>query len=315
MYLMIPYAASHAEGCVSALPTLKLPHLQKLLQSLNPHALDTGDEFSLSPPHERALARTLDLPATDGQVPWAARQAQQEPALAQLGGAWAFVTLCNWQAHMKEVTLRQLPMQDLLAEESDIFLAAMQPYFAEDGISLYPFETGCWLAHADDFTGLPTASPDRIHGRDLTPWMPKAGAAGKLMRLLSEMQMLLYTHPINDARLGRGALPVNAFWLHGTGALPVTSSGSPSNPTPTVIDTLRNAALREDWPGWASAWQALDAQHGKALLDANRQGHAVAITFCGERHSQTWRSEPQGLLQKIKGIFGSYPLQYMLQKL
>jgi hypothetical protein len=312
MHLMIPYAASHAEGCVATLPALKLPHLQKLLQHLSAQAPDEGDEFSLSPPHERALARALGLPTTEGQIPWAARQAAQQTDLAELGGAWAFITLCNWQAHMKEVTLRQMPMQNLSAAESDTLLAAMQPFFVEDGITLYPFESGCWLARSEVFAALPTASPDRVQGRDLTPWMPKGGQAGKLMRLLSEMQMLLYTHPVNDARVTRGALPVNAFWLHGTGVLPAL----PSNKTnPTVIGTLRDAALREGWSEWAAAWQALDAQHGKTLLDAHRQGQAVELTLCGERCAQTWRSQRRGLLQKLQGVFGSYPLQNRLEKL
>ncbi len=315
MHLMIPYAASHAEGCVATLPTLKLPHLQKLLQHLRAQAPDEGDEFSLSPPHERALAQALGLPTTEGQIPWAARQAAQQADLAHLGGAWAFVSLCNWQAHMKEVTLRQMPMQDLSAAESDTLLAAMQPFFAEDGITLYPFEVGCWLAHSDLFAQLPTASPDRVHGSDLTPWMPKGGQAGKLMRLLSEMQMLLYTHPVNDRRVARGALPVNAFWLHGTGVFPATPNLTPEKSMPTVVDTLRDAALREDWPEWATAWQTLDAQHGKALLDAHRQGQAVELTLCGERRAQTWRSEPLGLLQKFKGVFGTYPLHNMLEQL
>jgi hypothetical protein len=315
MHLLIPYAASHSEGCLATWPTLQLPHLQKLLPRLTAQPLDSGEEFSLSTPHERALAKALGLPTTDGQIPWAARQAAQQPNLARLDGAWAFVTLCNWQAHMKEVTLRQLPMQDLPAAESDALLAAMQPYFHEDGITLYPFEPGCWLAHSDLFASLPSASPDRVHGRNLTPWMPSAGQAVKLMRLLSEMQMLLYTHPVNDARAARGALPVNAFWLHGTGVSPALLNTALNKPMPTVIGTLRDAARREDWSEWATAWQTLDAQHGKALLDAHRQGLAVELTLCGERSAQTWCSEPQGLLQKLKGIFAFYPLQNMLYKL
>ena len=61
MHLLIPFAFCSSEGCASVLPTLPLPHLQKLLSRLTPEPMDTGDEFSLSAPHERALARAITL--------------------------------------------------------------------------------------------------------------------------------------------------------------------------------------------------------------------------------------------------------------
>lgn len=320
MHLLIPYAASHAQACQAALATLQLPRLQKLLPHLTAQPLDAADELSLSPPHERALAKWLGLPNADGQIPWAAWQVQQQPGLAFLGGAWSFVTLCNWQANMKEVTMHQMPMHDLSAAESDTLLSAMQPYFAEDGITLYPYEPGCWLARGEVFAALPTASPDRVQGRDLTPWMPSLTHAGHLIRLVSEMQMLLYTHPVNDARSARGVLPVNAFWLHGSGAwVAQQASQDDSDPVgrtpPTVVSSLRDTALRDDWPAWAAAWRAIDAEQGPALLAAHAQGEPIQLTLCGERNAQTWQNQPQALMQKIKCFFGTQPILNVLNKL
>jgi hypothetical protein len=316
MHFLIPYAASHAEGCQAVLATLKLPNLQKLLPRLGAQARDAGDELSWSPPHERALAASLRLSAADGQIPWAALQAQKHPELAGLQGAWAFVTLCHWQASMHEVTLRQLPMQNLSVAESDALFAAMQPFFAQDGITLHPDQPGRWLAHGDVFEGLRSASPDRVLGRNLAPWMPTAAQAASLIRLMSEMQMLLYTHPLNDAREARGALSVNAIWISGTGALNglPAEAGLPHEQT-TVVQTLREAALQNDWAAWVSAWQALDALDIKALLDAHNRGEAVQLTLCGERHAQSWRTVPQTLMQKIRPFFGAPPVQSLLEHL
>lgn len=314
MHLLIPYAASHADGCQAVLATLKLPNLQKLFSHLSPQALDAGDELSWSPPHERAMAGSLGLPMADGQLPWAALEAQKRPELAQLQGAWAFVTLCHWQATTHEVTMRQLPMRDLSAVESDTLLAAMQPFFAQDGITLHPFETGRWLAHGPVFDGLPSASPDRVLGRNLSPWMPTAAQASGLIRLVSEMQMLLYTHPVNDAREARAALTANAIWISGTGALPAGRAGAASA-LPVMVPTLREAALQDDWAGWASAWQSLDATQIKQLLDAQTRGEAVQLTLCGERHAQTWLTRPRSLKQKIRLLFGSQPVHSKLEQL
>lgn len=314
MHLLIPYAASHAEGCQAALATLKLPNLQKLIARLSPQALDTGDELSWSPPHERALAGALGLVVIDGQIPWAALEAQKHPELAHLQGAWAFVTLCHWQATMHEVTMRQLPMRDLDGAESDSLLAAMQPFFAQDGIALHPFEAGRWLAHGTVFGGLRSAAPDRVLGRNLSPWMPTAAQAGSLIRLVSEMQMLLYTHPINDARERRGAPPVNAIWFSGTGALPDSPPGATSA-QPTVVPTLREAALQDDWATWSSAWQTLDATQIRQLLDAQTRGDSVQLTLCGERHAQSWVHQPPSLTQKFRQLFGAPSLQSALEPL
>lgn len=314
MHLLIPYAASHSEGCQAAMATLQLPHLQKLLRRLNPQAPDAGNELSWSPPHERALARSLGLPVTDGQLPWAALEAQKRPELAHLPGAWAFVTLCHWQATTHEVTMRQLPMRDLSAAESDGLLTAMQPFFAQDDIRLYPDEPGRWLAHGTVFDGLPSASPDRVLGRNLSPWMPTAAQASGLIRLVSEMQMLLYTHPINDARDQRGAVPVNAIWLSGTGALPDSRPG-PASAHPVMVPTLREAALQDDWAGWAGAWQQLDTTPIKQLLDAQSRGEPVQLTLCGERDARTWVSRTPTLKQKIGQLFSAPPVRGTLEKL
>ena len=326
MHLIIPYAASHSESCQNVVPSLKLPHLQKLLMVLTAQPPDQADELSWSPPHERALAKACGLPVADGQIPWAALQAQKRPELARQEGAWAFVTLCNWQASVHQVTMRQIPMHDLSPTESDTLLAAMRPFFAQDGITLYHDEPGRWLAQGAVFDGLPSASPDRVLGRNLAPWMPTAAQASSLIRLMSEMQMLLYTHPLHDARDARGVLPVNAIWFSGTGALvPHRPSEDVQkdviadpirNPlSPTVVATLREAALQEDWAGWASSWQALDALEIKALLDAHNQGKTVQITLCGERHAQSWLTRPQGLAQKIRRFFSSSPIHSTLEKL
>ena len=98
MHLLIPFAFCCSDGCAAALPSLRLPHLEKLLSRLTPMPLDAGDEFSLSPPHERALAIALGLPVADGLIPWAAHQ-------SQCPGAWGFVTPCHWRAGAKHIAM------------------------------------------------------------------------------------------------------------------------------------------------------------------------------------------------------------------
>ena len=298
MHLLIPFAFCSSDGCQKSLSSLSLPHLEKLLSRLTPEPLDVGDAFSLSTPHERALARALGLPTQDGLIPWAALHAKAT------AGAWAFITPCHWQVGANHITMSGQTLPDFSAQESQALLAAMQPYFEEDGIALLDDQPTRWLARGDIFDGLATASLDRVAGRNLDHWMPRSAQAAPLRRLQSEMQMLLYTHPVNDARTARGALPVNSFWVSGSGALPTTPLTT-LKPAPSVTTRLCDPALNEDWTAWAQAWQALDATECAALLTALNQGENCQLTLCGERHAQTFVTQPQTLLKKLTRLFSS----------
>ena len=303
--LLIPYAASTAEGCQQALQGLALPHLDRLLARLSPHTAqtDTGEETSFTPPHERALARALGLSFDDGRTPWAAwhRHQQGQPAHGQ---AWAFITPCQWHVSTDHITLRDPDSLGLDEAASRVLLAIVAPWFAEDGIALHYDQPTRWLASGALFDGLATASLERVLLRDVRPWMPEpraAQAARTLHRLHSEMQMLLYTHAFNDERAARGLPVVNSFWVHGTGPLPTPA------PTPTTVPTepttLRDAALREDWRTWATAWAALDSGPVADLLRQSESGAPVQLTLCGERNAQGFHSAPRGLAQRIRGFF------------
>jgi hypothetical protein len=315
MHLIVPYAASHAEDCLAAVPALKLPNLQKLLNRLTPLPANSSDEFTLSPPHERALAHALGLPVVDGQIPWAALAASQRPERIASNAAWGRIDLCHWQVNTHHITMSHLPLPELNAEDSDALLTAMRPYFEEDGIGLCPDEPGRWLAQGEIFAGLATASPDRVVGRNLAMWLPESPQAATLRRLQNEMQMLLYTHPVYDARAALGLAPVNSFWLSGTGALPAGFKATARDRQPTVATALREAGLTEDWSAWAAAWQTLDATLMADLLAALARGEPVQLTLCGERHAQTWAAQPLGLMQKIKAKFASQPLSNLLKSL
>ncbi len=306
MHLLIPFAFCSGEGCAQALPKLALPRLTQLLTRLTPQSPDTADLFSLSTPHERALARALGLPGQDGLIPWAGLQ-------AQASGAWGFITPCHWQIATNHITLSGATLPDFSEGESRALMAAMQPYFEEDGIALRYEHPMLWLAQGEIFGDLATASLDRVAGRNVEHWMPRSPQAAPLRRLQNEMQMLLYTHPVNDARAVRGVLPVNSFWLSGTGSL-----GTVRKPAATdakVVDTLRAPALTEDWLAWMQAWHALDATECAALLRAIDQGQPVQLTLCGEASAQTFVSQPQALLKRFMNLFGIQPAYHMLDKL
>lgn len=307
-HLLIALAASPSPGCQPVLDALQLPHLERLLARLTPEAPDTGSDTDFSPPHERALARHLGLPASPrGTTPWAAFAQQAAP-----GEAWAYVTPCQWHIGADSVTLADPALLQLTEADARALLDILAPWFAQDGIALEYDQPTRWCARGDALAGLACASLDRVVGRDVRPWLPDAASARLVHRLHSEMQMLLYTHPFNDERAARGLPAVNAFWLHGAGALP--ERPAPVAP-PQQPDELRQAALAEDWAAWGAAWRALDAGPVAQLAARAAAGEAVRLTLCGERSALTWHSAPRGLWQRMTSQFRRQPLSTLAEQL
>lgn len=313
VHLLVPFATCRAEACREALRGLELPQLQHLLRRLVPQSTDEGAADSLSPPHERALARSHAIEPRDGLIPFAALQVQQ----ARQGAgaeAWAWITPAHWRVGRDHVGMAHPQDLQLDAEDAHALLEAMRPWFAEDGITLEYDAPLRWLARGEIFRTLPTASLDRVIGRSVDPWMPAGAAAAPLRRLQQEMQMLLYTLPLNEERERGGLLPVNSFWVSGTGALPPDGTVRITGDL-QVSPYLREAALQGDWPAWAAAWQQLDAHEGPRLLGALARGLEVRLTLCGEAGARTWSSSGGGGWRRLASRFGSVSIPTLLEGL
>lgn len=281
-----------AEGCQAAVAGLRLPQLQRLVGRLAAQPAETTGLDTLSTPHDRMLARAYGLPETDGLIPFAALQAAQAGDPAR-GEGWAWITPGHWRVGRDNIVLAHPQELQLDADDSRTLLEAMQPYFAEDGITLTFDAPLRWLARGDIFRTLPTASLDRVIGRRIDDWMPAGDAGRPVRRLQQEMQMLLYTLPLNDERQRGGLLPVNSFWVSGTGALPAGYDVAQARGL-QVSPYLRDVALQGDWAGWTTAWQQLDAREGTRLAGELERGREVRITLCGETGARSWTSAGAG---------------------
>ncbi len=290
MHVLIPYALSDDPASRDVLRALQLPRLQGLLQRLRPESVPPLPEDSPVSAHERLLAEAQGL---DPQAPaWAALRAHALGLPGADTAPWAFISPSHWEIGQARVTLRDPRALDLREDESRALLAAMQPFFAEDGITLHYEQPLRWLAQGEAFRGLVSAMPERVVGRDVAPWLP---ASPLLRRLQNEMQMLLYTHAVTEARDARRALSVNSFWLSGCGAL--AAAPAPVEAL-TVLDTLVQPALRDDWRAWAQAWQEVDAQLAplQAALDA---GQDVTLTLCGELQARRYTPAPRSVWTRL----------------
>jgi hypothetical protein len=275
---------------------------------------------SLSMPHEVAQAKALGWDFPDGCVPWAANAAAEQHLSADKS-AWAFVTLCNWHVSNGQVTMGAPSHLQIDADTDAQLFEAMQDFFAQDGIALYLCKPGQWLAQSDVFANLPTASLDRVIGRNIDPWLvggaTPTGSATLLRRLQNEMQMLLYTHDVNANR----GIAINSLWWHGAGALPSSSKTSLAEENPTnlprssllqtfheaqlqAVSDLRKASLQQDWQGWMQAWTLLDQTLFADLLKRFQQGETMQVVLCGEYERHVYETRPASAWSRVQAIVG-----------
>ena len=341
MLLLVSFASPISDAGRQAAAALQLPNLQKLLSRLVRTELDEADVWSLSPPHERVWAAAMGWPQIDGGLPLAAQQAAAD-GLDVGQRAWGLLSPVHWHVGTDQVSLLD-PAQLMLDEAaSHAIFDAVAPLFTSEGFELHWATALRWYASHACLADQRCASLDRVIGRNVDRFL---GHTGLIRRLQSEVQMLLHTHPINDAREAKGLLPVNSFWLSGCGVLPAAPGAHgpdlPYSPTgaadgtaspaslpastslPVLDDRLRSHALAENWPAWVKAWHSLDEGPLLQMLGQIEQGHAKAgadsapmrLSLCGERASLTLAAQPQSLWQRLRGSFSPAPLWTTLEPL
>lgn len=289
---ILPFASSLSEPCQQALPRLgkdlALPHLMQLLQRLSPLAKLEGDEFDLVMPHEKLLAQQMGWPPEQG--PWATWWARQDGLVLDANRPWGLIHPCHWLMGRDHLTMLDPLALALTETESRQILEAISPLFESEGWTLRWGHPTRWYVSHESLKDLPTASLDRVIGRNPDVWLTQLPQARTIRRLQSEVQMLLYQHPLHDARQEQGALTVNSFWLSACGQLPSAEQqqNAPKPQNIQLITTLRQPLLADDMSAWLQAWSKLDATVLKDALAHLDAGEPILLTLCGERHAQTW---------------------------
>jgi hypothetical protein len=300
LHLIIPGAVlpqGAGEAPSPAVPAT--PKLRALLAAMELTTRIECAEDSPSTPCELVVAEANALPGEPGHIPWAAFET------GTVGVPCAFIKLCHLRVGADHILL--LPPEDLGvdAQTAGVLMQAMAPYFLEDGIKLQLFGDvpGTWLATGEPFRNLRTVSTEQMAGRRVTRAMLESagGSAAVLRRLQNEMQMLLYTHPANEARLQQGLRPVNSFWVTGAGVL---DTQTPAAPDVQVESRLYAATLRRDVAAHAKAWQEVDADVCADLLARLRAGEDIRLTLCSGKAAQSFVPAQTGLWRQFKSVLG-----------
>ena len=246
LFLPEYFASGVAEG-------LALPALERLL-ARGAHEMREPESL------EALLCELFFEPGYSG-TPVAAVSA----AFDGLGqGCWLRADPAHMQLSRNQLVLH--PVADVAADEAAQLCAALNAHFAGQGMEFFAPHPRRWYLRLDAQPDIRTVPMSQVAGNDVRGLLPAGPAGARWQQLFNEMQMLLFSHPLNAAREERGELPVNCLWLWGNGQADVRS---PCRYVGVVSDEelagMFASAADASFASWAGQWQA-EAGEGEQLL-------------------------------------------------
>ncbi len=112
--------------------------------------------------------------------------------------------------------------------ESDRLLESLNNTFSEDGLGFVGANENHWYLTGKSAKTLKTLPVKTLVGRNVASFLPQGESTADWRRLSTEIQMLMFSHPLNQTRELRGQLTVNALWIWGAGSLPERRSSHSS---------------------------------------------------------------------------------------
>lgn len=102
-------------------------------------------------------------------------------------------------------------------DESLAIIASLNEHFSADGYHFY-FQNGVWFLGLDADPKITTTDIKQVVNQDIAAYLPKGEGALVWATLQNEIQMLLFSHPVNEAREEQGEPVMNSLWCYGLGA-------------------------------------------------------------------------------------------------
>ncbi len=119
----------------------------------------------------------------------------------------------HYVAGMTNVHLPPAGLLRLDAAEAAVLVQDFARVFADGGQRLIAGPDGSLCCLFDRPYDASTSDPESVIGCDIGMHLPSGPDGPRLRRLMSEIEMWLFEHPVNLARAGRPELPITGLWL------------------------------------------------------------------------------------------------------
>jgi hypothetical protein len=190
------------------LAAVEVPALTRLLSGMTPLVGPEGIVAYACT--ALGIAKQDDWPV----APWLALAAGIEPG----GRYWLCAEPLTFELDRDQGRLAGI-VGDLDTAESAALLSSLRAHFQPDGVQFVERGPGRWWMSTEAAQQIQTSPPNTALGRPIVSCLPRGADAARWRRWQSEMQMLLYEHPVNQSRERDGRSLVNYIWAWGGGTL------------------------------------------------------------------------------------------------
>lgn len=282
------------------------PEAAKLRVLLNGMPFEE-DEYELS-----ALSAAALLGWRGTKLPAAGYRALAQGLSLPPEGDWVCADPVHLQADANGAVIHDCGRFALRLDEAQELVSNLESTLGGEGWHFHLGAANAWYLQVPVGEAPDGPMLDAVIGRDLRrEWMPSNSTEG-WRRRLTEIEMLLYQHPVNQAREARGEPTINSLWcwgqgretgLDGGGMTRVMGQGAllagfakasgielePLSLTaldPTregrlllVLDTLAESAAYDDLSAWEQALLNLDADWFARLHECVVSGEIASMVL------------------------------------
>ena len=135
-------------------------------------------------------------------------------------GTWMRADPVHLRVEGDGVVLHSGSRLDLTVEEAAALVAALGAHFRDDGLEFHAPAPGRWYVRVPEGEVPETTALEAALGRNVFGLLPRGAGRINWRSAITEAQMLLSTHAVNERREAEGRLAANSVWFWGGGALP-----------------------------------------------------------------------------------------------
>jgi len=208
-----------------------------------------------------------------------------------------------------------LPVPDISLAEATQLCGEVNEHLTGQDLAFFAPHPQRWYVRIDALPAIETVPLSLAVGHNVNDLLPKGADALRWHRLFNDIQMLLHSHPVNQARESGGASTVNSVWFWGCGCdsdLAVTSHGkfgrvSSDEPFAEMLASaagipfvkcsgqwyggggehnellvctgLRQALQKGDIGAWRAVLQDFEIGYAQPLWEALRNGKVNRLTI------------------------------------
>jgi hypothetical protein len=267
-------------------------------------------------------------------------QKQQDWPLAPItlaadGGAvgtdfWLRADPVHLRVERGQLTLQGSNALDLSLGDACALTQALNAHFSGDKLVFQVVRPHHWYVCFAAAPQLRTVASAQAIGRNIDSLLPTGADGKRFVRLFNETQMVLFSHPLTEARETNGLPTVNSVWFWGGGKLPGSFtqafakiwaseevacslgqvSGTPIEALPEtgaawlssattashcglMLDQLRTCRQQGDLYRWREALQRLESEWCVPLLNALKAGKIKRLTLTAFGENQMYEVSMQ----------------------